>query len=81
MNATQITAEIIKQMLTLIHSENAPIEAIDQAMQQMQEVQAQQQAMIEQAALSEADTDGEATPQDEESEQDLDVQALLNGGV
>lgn len=81
MNAPQITAEIIKQILTLILGENAPIEAIDQAMQQMQEVQAQQQVMIEQAALSEADTDGEATPQDEESEQDLDVQALLNGGV
>ena len=81
MNAPQITAEIIKQILTLILGENAPIEAIDQAMQQMQEVQAQQQAMIEQAALSEADTDDKTTPQDEESEQDLDVQALLNGGV
>lgn len=80
MNAPQITAEIIKQILTLILGENAPIEAIDQAMQQMQEVQAQQQAMIEQAALSEADTDDKTT-QDEESEQDLDMQALLNGGV
>lgn len=80
MNAPQITAEIIKQILTLILGENAPIEAIDQAMQQMQEVQAQQQAMIGQAALSEADADDKTT-QDEESEQDLDVQALLNGGV
>ncbi|QCD52503.1 portal protein [Campylobacter sp. RM16192] len=71
MNAPAITSQILKQILTLILGENAPIEEIDIAMQEMMAV-ASEQAMAEAGAPQE-----EVPP----SEEEMEMMALMNGGV
>ena len=81
-----ISGEIIKEILTLILGENAPIEAIDEAMVQMQALQ-QAQLQAAQQAQSAADDEGGEAPdvpdRDEHppSDDELDRAALLNGGI
>ena len=73
-SSPQITGEIVKEVLTLILGENAPIEQVDQAMTQMMAAQA--------AAQAEAVTqDEEAQIKNEPSEEDMEMAALVNGGI
>ena len=81
-----ISGEIIKEILTLILGENAPIEAIDEAMAQMQALQQAQLQAAQQAQDAADDEGGEAqdvSDRDEHppSEDELDRAALLNGGI
>lgn len=81
-----ISGEIIKEILTLILGENAPIEAIDEAMAQMQALQQAQLQATQQAQDAVDDEGGEAqdVPDRDEhppSEDELDRAALLNGGI
>ena len=73
-SSPQITGEIVKEVLTLILGENAPIEQVDQAMSQMMAAQeaAQEQAMTQ---------DEEAQIKNEPSEEEVDMAALANGGI
>nr|DAO17142.1 MAG TPA: Head tail connector [Caudoviricetes sp.] len=73
-SSPQITAEIVKEVLTLILGENAPIEQVDQAMAQMMAAQeaAQAQAVTQ---------DEEAQIKNEPSEEDMEMAALVNGGI
>ena len=70
MNAPAITSQILKEILTLILGENAPTEEIDMVMQEM--MTANEQAMEEASAPQE-----EAPP----SQEDMEMMALMNGGV
>ena len=73
-SSPQITGEIVKEVLTLILGENAPIEQVDQAMAQMMAMQ--------EAAQAEAVTqDEEAQIKNEPSEEDMEMAALVNGGI
>ena len=73
-SSPQITGEIVKEVLTLILGENAPIEQVDQAMAQMMAAQ--------EAAQAEAVTqDKEAQIENEPSEEDKEMAALVNGGI
>ena len=73
-SSPQITGEIVKEVLTLILGENAPIEQVDQAMAQMMAAQ--------EAAQAEAVTqDEEAQIKNEPSEEDMEMTALVNGGI
>lgn len=73
-SSPQITGEIVKEVLTLILGENAPIEQVDQAMTQMMAAQ--------EAAQAEAVTqDEEAQIKNEPSEEDMEMTALVNGGI
>lgn len=73
-SSPQITGEIVKEVLTLILGENAPIEQVDQAMTQMMAAQ--------EAAQAEAVTqDEEAQIKNEPSEEDMEMAALVNGGI
>lgn len=73
-SSPQITGEIVKEVLTLILGENAPIEQVDQAMAQMMTAQ--------EAAQAEAVTqDEEAQIKNEPSEEDMEMAALVNGGI
>ena len=73
-SSPQITGEIVKEVLTLILGENAPIEQVDQAMAQMMAAQ--------EAAQAEAVTqDEEAQIKNEPSEEDMEMAALVNGGI
>ncbi len=81
-----ISGEIIKEILTLILGENAPIEAIDEAMAQMQALQQAQLQAAQQAQSAAEDGGDEAqdVPDRDEhppSEDELDRAALLNGGI
>lgn len=81
-----ISGEIIKEILTLILGENAPIEAIDEAMAQMQALQQAQLQAAQQAQSAAEGEGGEAqdVPDRDEhppSEDELDRAALLNGGI
>ena len=81
-----ISGEIIKEILTLILGENAPIEAIDEAMAQMQALQQAQLQAAQQAQDAAGDEGGEAPdiPDRDEhppSDDELDRAALLNGGI
>ena len=73
-SSPQITGEIVKEVLTLILGENAPIEQVDQAMAQMMAAQeaAQAQAVTQ---------DEEAQIKNEPSEEDMEMAALVNGGI
>ncbi|OUT17892.1 portal protein [Campylobacter concisus] len=73
-SSPQITGEIVKEVLTLILGENAPIEQVDQAMTQMMAAQeaAQAQAVTQ---------DEEAQIKNEPSEEDMEMAALVNGGI
>lgn len=77
MNAPTITSQILKQILTLILGENAPIEQIDMAIQMMQAASAQDAG--EAAIAGEVPQDGaeESVP----SEEELEMAAIMNGGV
>ncbi|MFL1707059.1 hypothetical protein ACHJH3_08655 [Campylobacter sp. MOP7] len=77
MNAPTITSQILKQILTLILGENAPIEQIDMAMQMMQAANAQDTG--EAATAEDVPQDGveESVP----SEEELEMAAIMNGGV
>ena len=73
-SSPQITGEIVKEVLSLILGENAPIEQVDQAMAQMMAAQ--------EAAQAEAVTqDEEAQIKNEPSEEDIEMAALVNGGI
>lgn len=73
-SSPQITGEIVKEVLTLILGENAPIEQVDQAMAQMMAAQ--------EAAQAESVTqDEEAQIKNEPSEEDMEMAALVNGGI
>ena len=73
-SSPQITGEIVKEVLTLILGENAPIEQVDQAMTQMMAAQ--------EAAQAEAVTqDEEAQIKNEPSEEDMEMAALVNGRI
>lgn len=73
-SSPQITGEIVKEVLTLILGENAPVEQVDQAMAQMMAAQ--------EAAQAEAVTqDEEAQIKNEPSEEDMEMAALVNGGI
>ena len=73
-SSPQITGEIVKEVLTLILGENAPIEQVDQAMAQMMAAQ--------EAAQAEAVTqDEEEQIKNEPSEEDMEMAALVNGGI
>lgn len=81
-----ISGEIIKEILTLILGENAPIEAIDEAMAQMQALQQAQLQAAQQAQSAAESESGEAldVPDRDEhppSDDELDRAALLNGGI
>nr|DAY00973.1 MAG TPA: Head tail connector [Caudoviricetes sp.] len=73
-SSPQITGEIVKEVLTLILGENAPIEQVDQAMSQMMAAQeaAQAQAMTQ---------DEEVQIKNEPSEEEMEMAALANGGI
>ena len=81
-SSPQITGEIIKEVLTLILGENAPIEQVDEAMAQMSAMQeaAQAQAM-EQAQAAQEQAEQEAQAQSEVSEEEIEMAALANGGI
>nr|DAR31219.1 MAG TPA: Head tail connector [Caudoviricetes sp.] len=73
-SSPQITGEIVKEVLALILGENAPIEQVDQAMVQMM--------TMREAAQAEAVTqDEEAQIKNEPSEEDMEMAALVNGGI
>lgn len=73
-SSPQITGEIVKEVLTLILGENAPIEQVDQATAQMMAAQ--------EAAQADAVTqDEEAQIKNEPSEEDMEMAALVNGGI
>ena len=73
-SSPQITGEIVKEVLTLILGENVPVEQVDQAMAQMMAAQ--------EAAQAEAVTqDEEAQIKNEPSEEDMEMAALVNGGI
>jgi len=73
-SSPQITGEIVKEVLTLILGENAPIEQVDQAMSQMMAAQeaAQAHAMTQ---------DEEVQIKNEPSEEEMEMAALANGGI
>ena len=73
-SSPQITGGIIKEVLTLILGENAPIEQVDQAMAQM--MAAQEAAQVEAVTQDE-----EAQIKNEPSEEDMEMAALVNGGI
>ena len=78
----QITGGIIKEILTLILGENAPIEQIDEWMGQMQAMQEAAEAQaIEQAQIEQAQAEQESQAQSEPSEEEIEMAALANGGV
>lgn len=79
-SSPQITGGIIKEVLTLILGENAPIEQIDQAVAQMMAMQEAAQEQAEQAALQEQ-AEQEAQMQETPSKEDMEMAALANGGV
>ena len=81
-SSPKITGEIIKEVLTLILGENAPIEQVDEAMAQMSAMQeaAQAQAM-EQAQAAQEQAGQEEQAQSEVSEEEMDAAALANGGI
>ncbi|WP_178140368.1 hypothetical protein [uncultured Campylobacter sp.] len=73
-SSPQITGEIVKEVLTLILGENAPIEQVDQAMAQM--MAAQEAAQVEAVTQDE-----EAQIKNEPGEEDMEMAALVNGGI
>ena len=73
-SSPQITGEIVKEVLSLILGENAPIEQVDQAMAQMM---AMQEAAQAQAATQEE----EGQIKNEPSEEEMEMAALANGGI
>ena len=73
-SSPQITGEIVKEVLTLILGENAPIEQVAQAMAQM--MAAQEAAQVEAVTQDE-----EAQIKNEPSEEDMEMAALVNGGI
>ncbi len=73
-SSPQITGGIIKEVLTLILGENAPIEQVDQAMAQM--MAAQEASQVEAVTQDE-----EAQIKNEPSEEDMEMAALVNGGI
>ena len=79
-SSPQITGGIIKEVLTLILGENAPIEQIDQAVAQMMAMQETAQEQAGQAALQEQ-AEQEAQMQETPSKEDMEMAALANGGV
>lgn len=79
-SSPQITGGIIKEVLTLILGENAPIEQIDQAVAQMMAMQEAAQEQAGQAALQEQ-AEQEAQMQETPSKEDMEMAALANGGV
>ena len=79
-SSPQITGEIIKEVLTLILGENAPIEQIDQAVAQMMAMQEAAQEQAGQAALQEQ-AEQEAQMQETPSKEDMEMAALTNGGI
>ena len=79
-SSPQITGGIIKEVLTLILGENAPIEQIDQAVAQMMAMQEAAQEQAGQAALQEQ-AEQEAQMQETPSKDDMEMAALANGGV
>lgn len=81
-SSPQITGEIIKEVLTLILGENAPIEQVDEAMAQMSAMQEAAQAQaIEQVKMEQEQAEQEAQAQSEPSEEEVEMAALANGGV
>ena len=79
-SSPQITGGIIKEVLTLILGENAPIEQVDQAVAQMMAMQEAAQEQAGQAALQEQ-AEQEAQMQETPSKEDMEMAALANGGV
>ena len=79
-SSPQITGGIIKEVLTLILGENAPIEQVDQAMAQMMAMQEAAQEQAGQAALQEQ-AEQEAQMQETPSKEDMEMMALANGGI
>lgn len=79
-SSPQITGGIIKEVLTLILGENAPIEQVDQAVAQMMAMQEAAQEQAGQAALQEQ-AEQEAQMQEVPSKEDMEMMALANGGV
>ena len=77
-SSPQITGEIVKEVLTLILGENAPIEQVDQAMAQMMAAQEAAQAEAQAEAVTQ---DEEAQIKNEPSEEDMEMAALVNGGI
>ncbi|WP_107953681.1 hypothetical protein [Campylobacter concisus] len=73
-SSPQITGEIVKEVLSLILGENAPIEQVDQAMAQ---IMAAQEAAQAQAATQEE----EDQIKNEPSEEEVEMAALANGGI
>ena len=69
----QVVGGILKEILTLILGENAPLEAIDEALAQANSPQDPQTDEIN-------DRQDETQPQNL-SQEDMDMQGLLNGGV
>ena len=81
-SSPKITGEIIKEVLTLILGENAPIEQVDEAMAQMSAMQEAAQAQaIERAQMAQEQAEQEAQAQSEPSEEGMEAAALANGGV
>ena len=76
-SSPQITGEIIKEILTLILGENAPIEQVDEAMAQMSAMQEAAQAQ----ATERAQAEQEERAQSEASEEEAEMEALVNGGI
>ena len=76
-----ISGEIIKEILTLILGENAPIEAIDEAMAQMQAAQQAQAQAAQQAAQGGAEPGEAEQIEHPPSDDEIDRAALLNGGI
>lgn len=76
-SSPQITGGIIKEVLTLILGENAPIEQVDQAIAQMMAMQeaAQEQATMQEQAKEEMQVENEP------SKEDMEMAALANGGI
>ena len=79
-SSPQITGEIIKEVLTLILGENAPIEQVDQAVAQMMAMQEAAQGQAGQAAMQEQ-AEQEAQMQETPSKEDMEMAALANGGI
>ena len=79
-SSPQIIGGIIKEVLTLILGENAPIEQVDQAVAQMMAMQEAAQEQAGQAALQEK-AEQEAQMQETPSKEDMEMAALANGGV
>ena len=77
-SSPQITGGIIKEVLTLILGENAPIEQVDQAIAQMM---AMQEAAQEAAQARNVTQDEETQIKNEPNEEDMEMAALANGGI